>query len=192
MRTGISKSGKNIHVGWNAYFKNEGVVSSGDITHSDAAEYIDVDLTQNLKEIAFNINLFHGRSGFGDIEECYVGLMAVKNLNEKVKLYNPKNCFFSHNLKGMDKFMNYGYINVEKRILIFDGSGDDNTERNWYKYNEHKQPEFSLMDYVDLLTKVQNVEIVNDKTDAEIILILDKPSSDNEVSLIDENFFMDK
>lgn len=72
------------HVGWNGHFKNNGVVTSGDITHSDAAEYIDIDMNQTTVDVvSANINIYAGRSSFCDIEECFTGLMAIEDLRNQ-------------------------------------------------------------------------------------------------------------
>ena len=76
-----------FHVGWNAGFRERGVCHSGDITHSDAAEYIDIDLSQNLRYVTLNVDLFDGHNGFRDIDECFVGLMAVKNYIDVLNRY---------------------------------------------------------------------------------------------------------
>ena len=45
--------GESIDVGWDAHFNKSGIVHSGDITHSNAAEFIDIKLCRNdgCKEI---------------------------------------------------------------------------------------------------------------------------------------------
>ena len=91
--------GEFIHVGWDAHFNKSGIVHSGDITHSNAAEYIDIDMAAPLRNAEASIHLYSGKQSFGQIETCYVGMMAVKRFGEKVKLYDPKNCFFTHELR---------------------------------------------------------------------------------------------
>ena len=92
------------HVGWNGDFRQSGVVMSGDITHSDAAEYIDVDIEKaaasGIDRIQLCVHLFNGKENLGAIDECYVGCLAVANLGKKVKLYNPKNCIFVSDLNA--------------------------------------------------------------------------------------------
>ena len=43
--------GEFIHVGWDAHFNKSGIVHSGDITHSNAAEYIDIDMAAPLRNL---------------------------------------------------------------------------------------------------------------------------------------------
>ena len=92
-----------LEVGWDGEFDSDAIVFSGDITHSDAAEYIDIDLTRgrySLDRVTVNLHLFDGgfRETFREVKECFVGAMAVSELNSNVELYSPKNCFFSHNI----------------------------------------------------------------------------------------------
>ena len=70
---GTTLDGKSIHVGWNADFNDSSVVYSGDITHSDAAEYIDIDLSAPVREIYANLYLYSGKASFGEVETCFVG-----------------------------------------------------------------------------------------------------------------------
>ena len=119
----LTKDNSPRQVGWNSAYRNDGIVFSGDITHSDAAEYIDIDFKSKSFDVdkAFvNINSYTGQH-FKDIDECYVGAIAVKKLGEDVKLYNPKNCFFTHNLRGDYRTINYGYIDCANRCIVFDG-----------------------------------------------------------------------
>lgn len=177
-----------IHIGWNSDFRNQGMVMSGDITHSNAAEYIDVDLSIPipLRYINTDINVYHGPN-FKNIEKCFVGMLAVNKLGEEVKLYNPKNCFFSHHLKSKVKYMNYGYIDVQNRVLIFNGQplGLDTFDK------KRKPTEFSLKAYLDLLFLKQGAQQVETKEEADIVLTLEKAKEDNEISLLDNNFFME-
>ena len=69
-----------------------------------------------------NLNLYAGYETFGESDECFVGIMAVANTNADVKLYDPKNCFFTHYLTGKYRTMNYGWIDIQNRVLIFDGT----------------------------------------------------------------------
>lgn len=180
---GFNKDGTNFHIGWNAHYNNNGIVSSGDITHSNAAEYIDVDL-ENTKAQLINMSIHsYTQVPFKNIDTVLVGMLAVKNIGEKVKLYNPKNCFFSHNLKSNVISMVYGYINVEKRILVY--TGKETHLKDIYV------SKFTLDKYLELLFKGQYVELVDNKEDADFILTLDKSKEENNISIIDENFFMD-
>ena len=187
-------SGEYLKVGWNQSFRNSGVVFSGDITHSDAAEYIDIDLTAPLSKVFANIHLYSGRPSFRDVETCYVGMMAVpeKDQNgQKSKLYSEANCFFKHNLRQNCETIQYGYIDVQNRCLIFDGV-PKSWDNDWYKGAEHRPGKLSLRRYLELLCKAQNAVFCDSEEDAGAVLVMGKAEKENEISLIDANFFMDR
>ena len=50
-------------------------------------------------------------------------------------------------------------------------------------------PSVNIMNYIDMLINSQEAEIVENKDEADIILKLDKAHDDNEISLIDSNYF---
>lgn len=185
--TATTTGGGAINIGWNGDYCNNGLCFSGDITHSDAAEYIDIDMTADISQVTANINLFSGKDAFKNIEECYVGIMAVDKLGEEIKLYNPSNCFFAHHLTSNCCKLNYGYIDVQSRTLIFDGKeGED----GYYSKTQRFESKFTLQRYLDIFSESQAVELVDKPEDADVVLVMEKASSDKEVSLIDENFFM--
>lgn len=185
----VDVNGQGIYIGWSSDFRHDGgdIVYSGDITHSDAAEYIDVDLnSKTVSKFSANINIYSGVLTFKELQEVYVGMMAVKKLDQKVKHYSSKNCFYSHYLTGNYRTINYGYVDVVNRVLIFDGSQTSNV----YSINAHDEPMFSLGDYLDALFEAKNIDIVNKEEAADVVLIMEKASKDNEISIIDSNFFM--
>ena len=187
-------SGQAHGAGWNAAFRDSGVVFSGDITHSDAAEYIDIDLTAPLDRVHANIHLFSGRRDFASVETCYVGLMAVPadaDGAEPSALYSEANCFFHHDLRQKCATINYGYIDVRSRCLVFDGV-PQSWSYNWYSGPEHRQGKLSLRRYLELLLKAQEAELCASEEEADAVLVMGKAESDKEISLIDENFFMDE
>ena len=53
------------------------------------------------------------------------------------------------------------------------------------------QTEFTLEKYLNDLYSCQNINIVNNPDCADYTLVMGKPSNDKEISLIDNNFFMD-
>ena len=194
LHAGYTDLEDQIHsVGWNWSFKDCGVVFSGDITHSDAAEYIDVDLTAPIDKVNMNIHLFSGRPDFSKVETCYVGMMAVPkgHCNGKdTELYSEANCFFKHNLRQACQTINYGYIDVQNRCLIFDGEPHE-WGYDWYSGVDHRRGRLSLARYLELLMDAQSAELCDAEEEADIILVMAKPEAEKEVSLIDENFFMD-
>lgn len=178
----FDKEGNAFHVGWYEEYHKNGIVTSGDITHSNAAEYIDIDMTKNVARVDAQIDIYDGKRSFKEIEKCFVGMMAVNQLGEDVKLYNPKNCFFSHYLRSQLDYMNYGFIDVDKRLLIFGGKS---------RIEDLYSSKFNLKVYVDLLCLTQGAKKVSNKEEADVILSVDKREEENSVSLLDNNFFVE-
>jgi len=184
--------GKFHSVGWNQSFRDSGVVFSGDITHSNAAEYIDIDLTAPIDKVNANIHLFSGKSGFKDVATCYVGMMAVpkgQSDGEDYELFKEANCFFSHHLRQDCTTVNYGYIDVPHRCIVFDGA-PEGWHSDWYAGVDHRQGAFSLGCYLELLLEAQHTSIC-DGSEADVVLVMGKARSEKELSLVDTNFFMD-
>lgn len=186
---GTTTDGRQLHVGWDAACCTDGVVHSGDITHSDAAEYIDIDLNAPIQEISANVNLFNGRS-FRNIETCYVGMMAVDKIGQTVKHYDPANCFFTHQLTQDTSNLFYGYVDVRNRCVRFVGQPNAG---NWdaRPLLENAETMFSLQDYLDCVLEGQGVELVKTAEEADIALTMDKSLLDNGISLVDHNFFLE-
>lgn len=178
-----------FHVGWNSEFRESGVCHSGDITHSDAAEYIDIDLCSPLRYVTLNVDLFSGQSTFRNIDECFVGLMAVNRCSQNVKLYDPANCFFTHELKQETRFLNYGYIDVRNRFVRFVGKPFSTD----FASHPEQDPDtnFYIQKYLDILIKAQKASYVDSPEMADVILTVEKSAKPNAISLIDSNFFLD-
>lgn len=182
---------------------------SGDITHSDAAEYIDINMNNTqLSYVVASIHLYsYGYCtyyeyknneipfGFGSIDECFTGLMAVNNLDSDVSLYDPKNCIITHYLFNNSVSIDYGFIDVQNRLLYII---DENKEAEYYENDVKTVKEymdnlrFNISTYLDMLLEAQHCELVKTEEEADVVLVLDKPSSDKEISLIDQNYFADK
>lgn len=178
---GTDIDGNYIHIGWNGHFNSHGIVTSGDITHSNAAEYIDIDLDKanKVNRITNEIVIYYGKPNFKTIDTVFTGMMAVSEagLKNDVKLYSTKNVFFRHDLESKNGFLKYAFIDVQDRYLKLLGSKINDTE-------------FSLRKYLDMLFIQQNVITVDNKEEADIILALDKQLDENSISLIDENYFI--
>ncbi len=190
---GKTTEGEDLHVGWNADFRNGGVVHSGDVTHSDAAEYIDIDLSAPIREIYANVNLFSGKYSFKGIETCYVGLMAVDKMGKEVRRYDPANCFFTHALTQNTNNLFYGFIDVQNRFVRFVGQPNQNGWGDWTSRPaiEAAEAMFSLEDYLNCVLEGQQTELVKDRKDADVILTMAKSLDENAVSLVDSNFFLE-
>lgn len=187
----LTKERSIVHIGWCGGYNDDstGIVFSGDITHSDAAEFIDIDLNKTTAaNVTFNIDLYSGKPCFKEIDECYVGCMAVDSIGTNVALYDPKNCFFTHYLTGDTKSIHYGFVDVENRCIVFVGTENRSTYDNQVKNFNTK---FTLDTYITDLAETQACIAVDNPEDADVVLVMGKPSNDKEISLIDNNFFMD-
>ncbi len=184
---GTTLNGKHLHIGWNEDFRNGGVVHSGDITHSNAAEYIDIDLSAPIREISTNVHLFGGKRSFPEVKTCYVGMMAVDQLGQNVKLYSPKNCFFTHTLTQNIRSLFYGFVDVQNRCVRFVGQPNDYSWDSLPRMDDT----FSLQDYLDCVLDSQQVQIVDNVKDADVILSMGKSLLEKGISLVDHNFFLE-
>ena len=185
--------GESIDVGWDAHFNKSGIVHSGDITHSNAAEFIDINMDAPLRNAEASIHLYYGKQSFGRIETCYVGMMAVKRFGEKVKLYDPKNCFFTHELRSGERRISYGYVDVKKRLLFFTGRAPEKVSRFAMPKGMYREtaPTLSLKRYLDLLVEAQGAAYADSAEEADLILTIGKPEEERAVSLVDRNFFLE-
>ena len=178
----VDLNGNKHHVGWYGDFNNSGIVHSGDITHSNAAEFIDIDLENpNIDYVDLTIHSYT-RVPFMNIDTVYTGLMSVSEVGKKanVELYNQKNVLWSHDLTTNQNYLHYGKIDVQNRLLILDGSSTDKGDSS-----------FTLDYYFDLLFKSVNASAVDNREDAEIVLVPYKAESEKEVSILDNNYFLD-
>ena len=187
---GKTTAGEALHIGWNADFRNSGVIHSGDITHSNAAEYIDIDLSAPVQEIYANINLFSGRPSLKDVETCYVGMMAVDKIGQNVRHYNPRNCFFTHTMTQQARTLYYGYINVQGRYVRFIGQPNVSAWASGPDI-ESAEARFSLQDYLDCLLEGQGAQKAGTPEEADVILSMGKSADEKGISLVDKNFFLD-
>ena len=184
------------HVGWNGDFRNSGVVMSGDITHSDATEYIDVDIEKaaesGVDKIQLCVHLFNGKENLGAIDECYVGCLAVSDLGKKVKLYNPKNCFFASDLNAKVGGEIYGVVNPGERTLeLCCEEYSPYEDAHLRSMAASHKVRFSLRDYIEMLVKEQGAQLVVNRAEADVVLKIQKSESDSENSLTDVNFWLD-
>lgn len=170
------------HVGWNGEFSDLGVVTSGDITHSDAAEYIDFDLSdQDLDFATAHVSLYSGARSFADVDTCFVGLMGVSDLGQDVKLYDPKACFISQSLTSNTDELDYGIISIRDRYIRYMGMNASTSASDVIS--------FSLKEYLELLFQAQGAVVADKKEDAEIEVSIAKSDG---ISLLDKNFFIDE
>lgn len=188
-----SLNGNDVHIGWDADYNNEGILHSGDITHSNAAEYIDIDMDAEINDVNVDIDLYYGKNSFKAIQTCYVGMMGVSQLGEKVKLYNPANCFFTHELRSSDIYIRYGFVDVQNRLLYFLGKS------SFYDYKSlpdeapytKQNPSLSLEAFLQILLQNQKSVLVSDPDQADIILTIGKSADERAIDLIDRNFYLE-
>lgn len=182
----------NGHIGWNGDYKADGLVHSGDITHSDAAEYLDINLEEakqaGVTKVQFNINSYTGVR-FKDIDEVFAGLMVLGEMGEKVKLYDQKNVLFRHDIKNNSMAVDYAFIDLEKGFIrILGKTSNIHNDRNLI---ENTDVNLSIGMYLSILLATQGCEAVTNREDADIVIGLSKSDEENYISLIDENFFME-
>lgn len=194
----LYQNGSTCRIGWNADFRHNGLVTSGDMTQSDSAEYIDIDFGPDnphpLKAVAAIIDLYNKDDigTFKNIETCFVGMQAVEKLGENVALYSPENCFFKHYLTTDASSMTYGIIDIESRTITFTGAPISDAVKLLESFESTpKREKFTIYDYLLSLARGQNAEVVDSRDEADVVLVMEKAVEKNEISLIDNNFFMD-
>lgn len=186
----VSEKDHINHIGWNGSRGGDGLVYSGDITHSDAAEYIDIDLEKakasGVETVQFNINSYTGIP-FKHIDTIFTGIMALGKMGEKVKLYDQKNVMFRHNLMNSTMATDYGQLNLKDGLLQIIGSNSNSHNDNNVREIDLK---LTIISYLYLLFATQGTVVVDNEKDADVVIGLAKTDKDNYLSLIDENFFM--
>lgn len=188
----IDRKGSRSHVGWNADYEKNGIVHSGDITHSNAAEFIDVNIRTALKnQVSAIVTTVHSFTGvpFCEIETVLVGMMAVSRpgMNVNVRLYDPKNCFFAHELRTRESYLNYCRIDLERRCLVLAARPIRDEDEDVFD----GKVGFTLQDYLTILLAQQNASVTDNAEDADIVLKLGKPEEEKDISLTDVNYFLD-
>lgn len=182
-----------IHVGWNGGYNECGITHSGDITHSDAAEYIDIDLNSDALYAFMNVDLFNSHSGkryLSDIDECFVGMMAVEDFGEDVELYSPANSFFTHEIHQKTKQLYYGYVDIRNRFIRFVGKPNYLSNASMGIVEDMRKT-ISLEEYLNMLFSNQEAVRTDSPEEADLILTIGKSTDLNALSLLDANFFLD-
>ena len=182
-----------IHIGWNGGYNEHGITHSGDITHSDAAEYIDIDLSSDALYVFMNVDLFNAHSGkryLSDIDECFVGMMAVNDLGENVEFYSPANSFFIHEIHQKTKQLFYGYVDIQNRFIRFVGK-PNYLSNGSMGIVEDMRKIISLEEYLNMLFSSQEAVRTDSPEEADLILTIGKSTNPDALSLLDTNFFLD-
>lgn len=187
----VYEDGESSHIGWHGRYKDGSLVHSGDITHSDASEYIDMNLDsareQKVEFVQFNINSYT-QIPFKEIDTVFTGLMALSEMGAKVDLFDPKNVLFRHDLEYKAMAIDYGVVDIKNNVMYINGT----PSQNYNDTNAVGKPtvKLSILTYVSLLILTQGGTIVSNKDEADLILGLAKSDEENYVSLLDENYFM--
>lgn len=185
-------NGEISHIGWHSKYKDSSLVHSGDITHSNASEYIDLDINNAKKngvtKVQFNINSFTGVP-FNQINTVFTGLMALSKMGKAVDLFDPKNVIFRHDLKNKSMSVDYGIIDIENKLIYI--IGNKTNTHNDTNITELITPKITIKTYLDILIVTQGGCIVEKENEADLTLGLTKKDKENYLSLIDNNFFMD-
>lgn len=187
----MTRDGIRSHVGWHSRHKDGVLVHSGDITHSDATEYIDMDIYGALKEdinrVQFNINSYTCVP-FANIDTVFTGLMALSEMGQQVDLFDPKNVLFRHDLECKHMSIDYGMVDLENKVIYVGGKPSDyHNDTNVFDIPNHK---LTIETYLNMLLLSQGATLTNNPEEADVVLGLAKSDRDNYVSLVDVNFFM--
>lgn len=187
----IYNNNNRHHIGWHGSHKGSALVHSGDITHSDATEYIDLDLEQakekGINLVQFNINSYTGIP-FINIDTVFTGIMALSEMGQEVDLFDPKNVMFRHELEYKAMSIDYGMIDIENNVMYIDGTPSN--RHNDTNVNGVPKIKLDIMTYLGLLILTQGGKIVKTRDEADLVIGLAKAEEENYVSLIDKNFYM--
>lgn len=170
------KDGSTSSIGWNSRYNSYGITTSGDITHSDAAEYIEIKLDKAVESgVAYLIPKIHSYTGvpFSNIDTLFAGMMAVKNTDE-AELYNAENVFFRNDLNSNMDMINYAYIDTSKRIL---------------KIGDALESNLTIQEYLDILFLLHNVKVVDNKDEADFVISVN--DGDSDIKLSELNYYLD-
>ena len=178
-------AGHAVNVGWNASYKKYGMVTSGDITHSEnAVEFLDADMAVAREDgVHFVVQLQHIYSGakqWENIKTCYSGAIIVSDTSPDVLLVNPENVIFRDDLTGEGAWLPYAVVNFQNHyVRLLRGAriplGD---------------VDFSLGDYLEALFEAQGVTLAASPEAADIRVCVGRSDEADVVSLFDEGFFI--
>ncbi len=182
---GRTVDGKDIHVGWNSSFRGFGMVTSGDVTHSEnAVEFLDADMATARKEgahfVAQQQHIYSGAKLWENIDTCYSGAIIVSDTSPDVRLVNSENIIFRDELTGKGSWLTYAVVNFQNHyVRLLRGAsiplGD---------------VDFSLGDYLETLFEAQGATLATRPEEADIRLCVGRSDESDVVSLFDEGFFI--
>ena len=182
---GRTVAGADLKIGWNSAFISDGMVTSGDITHSiDAVEFLDADMATARKSgvhlVLQEQHIFSGALRWEDIDTCYSGAVVVDDTSRDVKLVNPENVIFRDDLTGQGDWLVYAVVNFQNHyVRLLRGAdiplGD---------------VDFSLGNYLEALFEAQGATLVGSPEEADIRMCVGRSDEEDVVSLFDEGFFI--
>ena len=182
---GMKTTGEQVHVGWNAGFRANGLVTSGDITTShNSVEYLDADMAAATSAgVGFVVqeqHIFSGVRNWGDISTCYSGALVVGDIAPDVALYDMKNLLFRDDLTGEGHTMNYAVVNFPHHyVRILRGANVPLGHVG-----------FSLGSYLEALFEAQEVTLVDTPEEAELRACVGRSDDPQVISLFDEGFYL--
>lgn len=185
----MCEDGRSGSAGWNAGFRDDGMVFSGDIVTSiDSAEYLDVDMVKALNAGVtdiYQLQHVYTRQEWKDIETCFSGALIIGDTAPDTKLYQSQNVLFHDDMNGSGNSMNYAMIDVPNHFVrILRGAK-----------LPYRHTEFTLEIFVNMFLEAQGCEIVDSIDDADVVLAVGRAEADEiegkkVISLLDNNFFV--
>ena len=195
---GIDWDNKPIHIGWYGNYKANDIYYSGDITHSDATEFIDVLVGGGAKAVNLNINMYN-YPDFTKLDTCYCGVELVSGENHQATNLDPKNFYFYSDLTSLKvKNIDYAIINQEHQVLRLVSSVDNlhayaqgRRDTNGRLINPINSSYFNLKVYLELLSTTQNITWVKKPNQADYTFNI-IANEDKEIGLLDNHFFIEE
>ena len=178
--------GTCYEIGWNAAYKEDGMVTSGDITSSvNSAEYLDIDMKEALNADVSTVfqhqHIYSGAADWKNIATCFSGALVVPDTDPSYEIYSSENVLFHDDMTGEGREMDYAMIDVPGHFVrIMRGMSLP------FRHNG-----FTLELYVNLLLRSQGCTLAESKEDAEIVLAIGRSADEDAISLIDNAFFIE-
>ena len=182
---GRTVAGKEVHIGWNSSFNDNGMVTSGDITHSNnAVEFLDADMARareaGVQFVVQQQHIFSGARRWEDIDTCYSGAIVVSDTSRDVQLASPANTIFRDDLTGRGTRLAYAVVNFQGHYVRLLRGADIPLG----------EVDFSLGDYLEILFAAQGVRLVSKPEEADVRVCVGRSEEADVVSLFDEGFFI--
>ncbi|MDO5119307.1 MAG: hypothetical protein Q4D48_04415 [Coriobacteriales bacterium] len=182
---GITTKGERLNIGWNSNFKNDSMVTSGDVTTStNSVEYLDAHMGKARKSEVYLVvqvqHIYAGATRWEDITTCFSGALAVKNTGAAVSQYNAQNLLFRDDLSGKGTRLPYAIVNFPNHyVRIMRGA---------------KLPigdvDFTLGDYLAALLEAQECTLAATPDEADVCVCVGRSDDPTVISLFDEGFYL--